>query len=91
MTNFHDGTDPILDGITRALRKDDLDPHHDGHRSPTVTAYVLIADFIGDEGEKRLYFDTMEDQRNHETLGLLDYGLTVERARSVEHFMSEED
>lgn len=48
-----------------------------------ITSYVCIASFIGADGEKNIITDTASDQRCHESLGLLSWGLAVENARAA--------
>jgi hypothetical protein len=81
--SLRDGKDPILDGVVDALR-------HGGHSAPAVLSYVLIAEFLNDEGERCIFHDVMEDQRGLTTLGLLDYAHTVERRRMADEFMETE-
>lgn len=49
-----------------------------------VTGFVVMASFMDAEGERRIYGDTMQDQRCHETLGLLSYGMAVENRRAAD-------
>lgn len=49
-----------------------------------VTAYVVVASFIDANGEKNIITDTAADQRCHESLGLLSWGLAVENARAAD-------
>lgn len=48
-----------------------------------VTGFVVMASFMDDDGDRRIYCDTMQDQRCHESLGLLSYGLAVENHRAA--------
>lgn len=47
-----------------------------------VTGYVVVASFIDEDGDQRIYGNTMDDQRCHASLGLLSYGLAVEQGRA---------
>jgi hypothetical protein len=49
-----------------------------------VTGFAIVASFLDEDGDQRIYGNCMNDQRCHATMGLLDYGLAVERARAVE-------
>lgn len=55
---------------------------HHGDEQPLVTAYVLIASFIDDTGDRAIYTDTPDGQRCHETLGLLAFGTAIESRRA---------
>lgn len=65
------GQDPILDAIGGLV---------DG----MVVGYVVIANFLGGDGASRVYVDSMENQRCHETLGLLAYGWAIENRRAAD-------
>jgi hypothetical protein len=66
----------VLDAITTATRE------HTGEEV-LVTAYIVIAAFADDTGGGSLYTETMDDQRCHESLGLLAFGLAHENHRAV--------
>lgn len=68
------------DDLTVAIANAVTDYHGDEH--PLVTSYVLIASFIGDDGERSIYTDTTEGQRCHETLGLLAFATAIETHRA---------
>lgn len=55
-----------------------------------VTGYVMLCTFMDDEGERRIYCDTMPDQRCHETIGLLGFGQAIESRRAVKEWESDE-
>lgn len=57
---------------------------HRGDERPLVTSYVLIAGFIDDTGDRAIYTDTADNQRCHETLGLLAFGTAVESRRATQ-------
>lgn len=84
MTDHDDGSDPALDGLTRAIAA-----WTDEH--PVVLGYVLVAAFLDGDGDRRVFCDTFEDQRAHETLGLLDFAATHERARITREVLNEAD
>lgn len=48
-----------------------------------VTAYVVVAAFTDPDGVSSVYTETMDDQRCHETLGLLAFGAALENNRAV--------
>lgn len=54
-----------------------------------ITGFVVIAAFQDVEGERRIYCDTLQDQRCHETLGMLEFASAVERYRAVEVWREE--
>lgn len=49
-----------------------------------VTGFVVLAEFLNDQGERSLWCDTFEDQRTHQTLGLLAYGTAVHNRQAAE-------
>lgn len=46
-----------------------------------VTGFVVLAEFIGPDGDERIYCDTMTDQRAHRTLGLLEFARAIEQRK----------
>ena len=74
----------LLDAITDAIANYE---HVDGE--VVVTGFVLVASFMGSEG-RAIYCDTLDGQRDHESLGLLAYATAIETARAVTTF-NEED
>lgn len=48
-----------------------------------VTNYVVVASFTDGDGVANIYTETAEDQRCHETLGLLTFASAVESNRAV--------
>lgn len=56
-----------------------------------VTGFIVVAEFVDDDGDIRLWADTMADQRSHRSMGLLEWGLTVERARTTKVFLEDEN
>jgi len=55
-----------------------------------VAKYVLIADYTDEDGERGIALNCAPDQRGSETLGLLGYGDTVERARIAAEWADDE-
>ncbi len=55
-----------------------------------VTGFVVVAEFTDVDGEGRLYGNSLRNQRSHTTLGLLEYGATVERGRCDRAFFEDE-
>lgn len=49
-----------------------------------VTSYIVIASFITADGDRNIITDTASNQRNHESLGLLSWGMAVENARAAD-------
>lgn len=49
-----------------------------------VTSYIVIASFITEDGDRNIITDTAYNQRCHESLGLLSWGLAVENARAAD-------
>jgi hypothetical protein len=49
-----------------------------------VTNFVLLAAFVDEHGTGSIYTETAQDQRCHETLGLLTFGLALENRRAAE-------
>jgi hypothetical protein len=63
-----------------------------GDSGPTVvTEFVVLASFVDARGERRIWGDSADDQRCHQTLGLLAYGTAVESARALEENDDEEE
>lgn len=56
-----------------------------------VTSFILLAEFVDDEGDKNIFASTMVDQRAHVTLGLLAFGDAVERRRVTDSFYGHAD
>lgn len=58
-----------------------------------VLEYIVIASYIDERGDRQIYSETKEGQADHHSLGLLDWGLTYERAvvshRSVRDYEEE--
>lgn len=73
--------DPVLDGITESLRMENL--------TATVFSYFVIAEWMDETGDKKLFFDSYEDQHRVTTLGLLDFAQTIQRGR-IAHDDAEE-
>lgn len=46
------------------------------------TGFVLVATFMGEDGDRRIYCDTMRGQLCHESMGLLSWGLAIEQRRA---------
>lgn len=44
-----------------------------------VTSYVVLAAFVDGDGVGKLYTETADGQRCHETLGLLSFALATEQ------------
>jgi hypothetical protein len=84
VSNGADGQDPLLDGIARSIEE------FRDEKNSTVMAYVLVAEFLDEVGDRRLFHDTFEGQRGVQTLGLLTYALTVEKRRVADLFMEDE-
>lgn len=59
--------------------------------SGMVTSFVLVAVYTDDEGDTRIWSDTMRDQRSHQTLGLLSWGLAVENERVAQTWREDDD
>lgn len=55
-----------------------------------VTAFVVIAEYVDADGDVCLWSDTMTDQRAHRTIGLLEFGSAVERARITRQFLGDD-
>ena len=68
----------LLDAITASIAE-----HEDVDGEALVTGFVIIAAFVDTTGEAHLYGETLDNQRCHETLGLLTYGLALENHRAV--------
>jgi hypothetical protein len=62
----------FLDAITEDLRDED-DP------APIVTAYVVLATWIDNDGDQRFYGIAMHGQTASTSLGLIGYGEEHER------------
>lgn len=68
--------DVLLDAISRALAESD-----DVEGSVFVTAYVVLAAFTDTDGEQAVFTATADNQRAHESLGLLAFATATENAR----------
>lgn len=69
----------LLDAITEAIRNCEA-----VEGEVVVTGFVLVASFM-DEHDQAIYCDTFEDQRGHETLGLLAHATAIETAKAAEN------
>lgn len=67
-------SDKLLSAITECLE------------GGMVTGFVVMVSFVDEDGDRRIYCDTMQDQRCHEGLGLLSYGLAVEQGKAADSF-----
>lgn len=47
-----------------------------------VTGFVVIYTYADREGEHHIGCDTMRDQRCHQTMGMLSFGLAIEERRA---------
>lgn len=54
-----------------------------------VTGFVVLATFLGQDGEERVYFDTMAGQRATATLGLLSAATAIETRRFADHWLDD--
>lgn len=82
MYDEHGEADHILDGIQKELQSD-------GHTG-VVLSYAIVVSWVDDDGEQRIMGSAMQDQRAHMTLGLLEFGTTVERDRIRREWASPE-
>lgn len=73
MVADHNGADPILDAIGSQV---------DG----MVTGYVVIASFLDETGDSRIFSDALENQRCHQTLGLLSFAEAIEKRRAAKQW-----
>lgn len=69
----------LLNAVTETIGE-----HEDVEGDVIVTSFVLIAAFVGTDGDSHIYGDTLDGQRCHETLGLLSYGLALENQRAID-------
>lgn len=76
----------LLDAITDAIKETE---EIDG--DVIVTGFVVMAEFLDESGEGRIFCDTLEGQRCHSTLGLLGYGTAVETQRAAQHVLGEDE
>ena len=67
--------DPVLDGIADSIKLECPD------EIVAVSSYIVAAEWIDKDGEKQLFFDSMEDQRRVTSLGLLAMMDATERGR----------
>lgn len=56
-----------------------------------VTGFVVLAEFTDQDGDQRLYCDTMTGQRTHRTMGLLQFGLAIENRRAADAWSSDDE
>lgn len=47
-----------------------------------VTSFVMVAAYVDDEGETRIWSDSLTNQRCHQSMGLLSWALAVEQAKA---------
>lgn len=66
----------VLDHLTAALAEDDI-----VGGGSVITNFVVLVEFMDEQGERLVFTSTTEGQQAHTTLGLLDFGATMERAR----------
>lgn len=76
----------LLDAISQSIAEDE-----DVNGPVVVTGFVILAEFMGETGERHIYCDTLEDQRCHSTLGLLAYGTAVESHRAAHHILGDDE
>lgn len=55
-----------------------------------ITGFVVVAEYIDRDGDVGIWSDTYTGQRAHRTLGLLEFGRTVERHR-IDKVWDEDD
>lgn len=76
----------LLDAVSAVLNSDE-----DVDQPVMVTGFVLLAEFVDDEGASHIYADTFEGQSCHETLGLLTYAVAVETRRAADHVLGDDE
>jgi hypothetical protein len=54
-----------------------------------VTSFVMVCSFVDEDGNLRIYADTLDDQRCHVSLGLLAFATAVENKRAVADWETE--
>lgn len=74
--------DHVLEGIQRELEAD-------GHVG-MVLHYALVVAWVDEDGDHRIMGSCMDDQRAHITLGLLQFGVTIEQDRICREWRSAE-
>lgn len=70
------------DALLHAITADIIDGRDNGP-AVVVTSFVAVASFMDEHGERHIYSNTMEDQRCHESLGLLAFATAIENDRAV--------
>jgi hypothetical protein len=63
---------------------------YSGETPGAVTEYVVLAAFVGADGEAKIWSDTAEGQQCHQTLGLLAYATAIESARAADADVEDE-
>ena len=56
-----------------------------------VTGFVVLAEFVDADGDERIYCNTMSNQRAHRTMGLLSFGMAVEKRRVADAWAADEE
>jgi hypothetical protein len=67
----------LLDAITEAVAATD-----ETNGAVVVTGFVVVASFM-DDGGRSIFSDTLDEQRCHETLGLLAFATAMENHRVI--------
>lgn len=73
-----DGSDLILDAIAGQEQVAGL-----------VIGYVVVATFLDADGESRIFSDTFENQKCHQTLGLLAFATAIETRKAADAWNAE--
>lgn len=55
-----------------------------------VTSYIVVATYVDEDGDERIWSEAAPDQRCHQTMGLLSWGMAVEN-RHVGDMWAEDD
>jgi hypothetical protein len=85
VTLHDDGSDPILEGISTAIRAY-MHGEHGREVEPVVVEFVLIAGWLDEDGVWNLFHDAAEGQRSTQSLGLLRAAVLHEERALAEMF-----
>jgi hypothetical protein len=78
--------DQLLNMLTSAISEDE-----NVATDVVITNFVVIAEFMDDTGERRLYTNTLEGQSCHTTLGLLVHSTAIEQYRAADSVFGDDE
>lgn len=69
---------------------DSLVNYASGQVAGFPTAILIVIEFTDEDGDTRLYCDTLRDQRANRTLGLLEWAATIERTKIAQTWLEDD-